>query len=141
MSPCRLTTVATRASPLESLCLELHARRDLVAAERSTRHLLDELLVALAVTVGRRNLDVELVARRLALELLLEPRDDVPVTVNVGEGLATRRAVEHLAVVVRERVMNRDDLVRSDDHRYSLSIPESCAAGKPTRTFRPAALP
>src|SRR4030095_2071343 len=72
-----------------SLCLELHARRDLVAAERSTRHLLDEFLVALAVTVGRRNLDVELVARRLALELLLEPRDDVSVTVNVGERLAT----------------------------------------------------
>ena len=55
-----------------------------------------------------------------ALQRLLQARHEIAVTLDVGERLAARRAVEHLAVVVFERVMDQHHAICRNFHlRFS----------------------
>ena len=56
--------------------------------QRTTRHALDQILVELAVTIGGRDLHIELVAFALAFQLALQARNEVAVAMDIGERLA-----------------------------------------------------
>ena len=82
----------------------------------ASRYALDQAVVARAIALGRRDHDGERGTVRLALERLLQTRNQIAVALDVGERLATRRTVEHGAAVVLQRVMNRDHPVCGNFH-------------------------
>ncbi len=86
------------------------------AFERAARNLLDEILVVFAVAVGRCHLDVQLVAHVLALQFPFQPRYQITVPLQVGEGVSGNGAVEGLAGIVLECVMNGDDGILLHGH-------------------------
>src|SRR5687767_8236122 len=76
-----------RLTALE-LRLELHAGLDVACRpERAARYPLDERGIARPITLGRLDPDGELLARGATIECLLEPRNDVPLPVQVGKRL------------------------------------------------------
>lgn len=62
----------------------------------------EELFIDLAVSLGSRNFDLEVIADRLAVEFALESLNDVPMSVEISEWLAAFAAVDDLSVVIRE---------------------------------------
>src|ERR1700751_540691 len=110
-----------RAGPLLGLGLQAHADPHVVdALERTARNLLHELLVVFAVTFGWSDLHLQAVTRFAARQLALEPGDEIAVTMQVAEWLTFGGAVDDLARVVAERVVDTDDLILSDAHAESL---------------------
>jgi hypothetical protein len=59
------------------------------------------------VTVNKRMPYLDAVALGFTLQRLLQARYQITVALDVGERLAARRAIEYLAVVVFERVVDQ----------------------------------
>ena len=70
----------------------------------------------LAVAFLGRDGNRDLAAVLLALERLLEARDQVAVPLNIGQRLAAGRTIDHGTGVVLERVVNQYDSVCSNFH-------------------------
>jgi hypothetical protein len=105
--------------PLVIATLELHARLQVFdALERGLRHDLDKLRVAHAVTLFRHHVDLELIAGLLAFQRLLEARDDMALAVDVSQRLATVGAVDDVALVVGQRVVEGNDVAIADLHEF-----------------------
>ncbi|MCY1359468.1 hypothetical protein D9M69_460400 [compost metagenome] len=97
--------------------MELHADFQHVDAfEQAAIEGADQFRAVLAVGFFRLDADVELVAGLLADQGLLQTDDDVAGTVQVDQRSAARRAVDHLAGVVGEGIVDGDSLVGGDQH-------------------------
>lgn len=97
--------------------LELHARLEVFhALERGARHHLDQLFVTRAVALFGGDVDLELVAHRAAFERLFQARNDVAFAMDVSQRLATVRAVDDVALVVGQRVMEGNGVAVGDLH-------------------------
>src|SRR5215469_8826362 len=88
----------------------------LYATQSTTRNALHQALVVLAVAFLGRNPHAHLIACIAARQLALQARDDVAVTVKIGEWLAGGGAVDDRTRVVLQGVMDRDDAVLGDGH-------------------------
>ena len=82
--------------------------------EGPARDFLDEVLAELAVTVGGRDFDRQLVAGVLAFELALESRHQVAVPVKIGKRLAPGGAVDDRTGIILQGVVEQDDRVFLD---------------------------
>src|SRR5271156_229485 len=108
---------------LVGLRLKLHALADLARALQGTLgHALHQRLVARAVALFGRQTHLDAVPLGFALERLFQAGYEIAVPLDVGERLAARRAVEYLAVVVFERVVDQHHAIC----RY-LHVGFSCA--------------
>src|SRR5207253_4693020 len=84
--------------------------------QRTARHLLNQLRVVLAITVGGRERHGELVPDATAGQLTLKTGHEIAVAVQIRERLARRGTVDDLPCLVPQRVMDADDLVLADAH-------------------------
>src|SRR5437016_11865409 len=84
--------------------------------QRTARHLLNQLRVVLAITVGGRERHGELVPDAAAGQLTLKTWHETAVAVQIRQGLARRGTVDDLPCLVPQRVMDADDLVLADAH-------------------------
>src|SRR3546814_3580702 len=80
-----------RARPEVVVKHNLHARRQALFAEVLLRHALDHAFALLAVGLGGRHLDGELLAGLAAFHRLLQPRDDVALAGPARTRLPSRR--------------------------------------------------
>ena len=102
---------------VRGLSLQVHPHPHVAdTLERAARHALHELRVVLAVTFGRSDRDLQPIADGATRQLTLESRDQLPVTVQIGEGLVGDGAIDHLSRIVPEDVVDADDLVLTDAH-------------------------
>ena len=69
-----------------------------------------------AVALGGRHGDRDGIAVLLAFEGLLEAGNQIAVTLDVGQGISSGRAVDDSSLVVLEGVVNEYDTVCSDLH-------------------------
>ena len=116
MSPTICVTVTARTPCADCVCSCMPTLEVADALERAPRHALDQRLVVLAVAHRPAAIfTLELVARGFAFELALQARNQVAVAVQVGERRAVG-AVELLALVVGQRVVDQDDGVLGDLH-------------------------
>jgi len=69
-------------------------------AESGTWHLLNQGIILLTVPVGGCDADFQFIARFLALQLALEARDQVAVTLQENECIAAGGTIDHFARVV-----------------------------------------
>src|SRR5207237_10571615 len=83
---------------------------------RTARHLLNQLRVVLAITVGGRERHGELVPDATAGQLTLKTGHEIAVAVQIRQRLARRGTVDDLPCLVPHRVMDADDLVLADAH-------------------------
>lgn len=112
-----------RARALIRLGLELHADVDIAnALEGTTRNLLHERLVVLAVPFRGRELDAHRIARRFAFERALEARDQVAVAMQIRERFAACGTVDRLALIVGERVVDENDCVLRNLHGRECTV-------------------
>src|SRR6185437_16859277 len=99
------------------LRVKVHAGAHILdAAQRAARHALYQALVVLPVAFRGTDPDADLVAGVAARQLPLQARHDVAVAMEISEGLAGSRAVDDLARVVLQGVVNRHDAVLGDGH-------------------------
>jgi len=103
--------------------------------EGAARNALDEPLVELAVAIGGRDLDAQLVAGALVGQFPLQAGHQVAVSMQIGERLSRARAVDDFTRIVLQRVVEQYDGVLRDGH--SLDIPLSLYRGG--RRTRPTA--
>jgi len=89
--------------------LEHVADVELLDRQLAPGHPADELVVAGAVGLLRGNHDHALRARRQAAQGLLETVDDLPTAFEIGDRLTPDRGVEHLALLIAQCEMERDD--------------------------------
>jgi len=82
--------------------------------QRAARNLLDEILAVLAVAIGGRDFDSQLVAGVLAFQLALESWHEIAMPLQVGEGLGVGRTVDDFPGIILEGVVERDDGVFLD---------------------------
>ena len=108
------TTVTRRGpcGPFARTCMP--GASPCTSAESLLRHDLHQALVAQAIRPLRRDGDVELVAGGLAVERLLEARDDVALAVQVAERRTAARGVDDGALLVAQGVIERYDAVLRD---------------------------
>ena len=97
--------------------LKLHAGLDVLdALECFLRHFLHQLDVMDAVAIFRCHIRGELVTALAAFHLLFQARHDLPTAMQVGQRLATFGAVDDLALVVGQRVMESSNGVLGNLH-------------------------
>src|SRR5690606_37794836 len=102
---------------LAAVGLELHARLDRVdALEGFARHVLDQRFDALAIGLGRLDIDSQRITGATAFQRLLQARDDVPADVEIAQRMVVRRTVEDLAFVVGQDVVERGHAGGGDLH-------------------------
>src|SRR5437660_8355920 len=82
--------------------------------QRTARHLLNQLRVVLAITVGGRERHGELVPDATAGQLTLKTGHEIAVAVQIRQRLARRGTVDDLPCLVPQRVM------RSEEHTSEL---------------------
>src|SRR5580698_8291696 len=96
------------AQALVRLSLELHALANLARPlQRPLGNALHQRRVADAVALIRSERDRDRIAILLSFEGFFQARDNISMTLDVGEGLAAGGTVEHLSGVVLERVMDQ----------------------------------
>ena len=86
--------------------LELVPHRQLALyGQLAALHRLHLFGIAFAVGLGRRHQHSRLQTRRRAVQLLVEPVDDLPRTFEIRDGSRTHRGIEHPARGIAKRVM------------------------------------
>src|SRR5438105_2892972 len=121
-----------RARAVPGLRLQPHSHPEVrEALEGAAWHALHQLLVILAVALGRRDRHLQLVPGTLAGQLALQTWYEVAMAVQVREWLALGGAVDDLARVIAQGVVDADDRVLRDPHPGSAVRP---AAPRPAAT-------
>lgn len=105
-----------------TLSLELHSDDDVrLLRKAGTGNGLNHFFVALSVSVGGVDADLETVADSLALEFGFETGNDVAGTMEVDERLSALRSVEDLSVVIGQLVLERCHGILGDLHGETVS--------------------
>ena len=85
------------------------------------RHLLNTVVAALAVGIGRLDDNFEFIANHLSLQGLFQAWDDVLCAVQVGHRLGIFRGINDFIIFgIGDLVMNGDNLVLSNSHVFSM---------------------
>lgn len=96
-----------RARPVIGLCLKLHPDLDVGDAREGTAwYSLDERLILLAISIGGGDSHLQFIAGSLTLKFAFETRNQVAMTLQIGKRITAGGAIEHLACVVGECVVN-----------------------------------
>src|SRR5690606_25096771 len=81
---------------------------------------LNQLGIALAISVGGGHRYRERVAGRLAFQGRFQPRNDVTGTMQIGQRATALRSIDRIAVIIGECVVDADDFVFRGLHYSSL---------------------
>ncbi len=102
---------------LRGLCLELHARFDVIDALKGfARNLLHHEVVMFAIAFGSGHFNIEFVAGLFADKSVFQARYDLADAMQIGQRRMTCRAINDLAVFIGESVMEADYAVFTDLH-------------------------
>src|SRR5215469_9465537 len=127
-----------RTRTLRGVSLQPHADPHVAdALQCAPRYLLHEAVVVFPVTIGWRDLHLQPVTGLATCQLVLEPGDEIAVTVQVRERLTLSGAVDELTGIIAQRVMDTDDLILADAHTSS-DVAGNAAWPQPQRALRAA---
>lgn len=104
----------------------------------------DRVVVALAEALFGLDREHALLTGVKALELPLEPRDDLRVAMHVGGRLALGHAIDRFALLVEEHVGERDERIRGDGeggHGPERGVPRETLGFKPPQRTDSRAMP
>jgi peroxiredoxin len=109
------------------LCVKAHPDLHILGAfECAAVHLATQLIVDRAVAFFRGDHYVQFVTRSLAFQCLFQPHDNALHALDVGERVGAFGSIEHVSLIVLERVVDGDNFVFLNLHgefpRYNWQI-------------------
>ena len=110
-----------------SLRLKLHAGLDVIDTLKGiARNFLNQCRLDFAVTFVRCDGDLKLITATVTLKLLLEARNDLARTVQLGQWLPTFVTVQHLSRIIGQFIVERDHGVLGNLHLETFAFVHVC---------------